>query len=81
MVHTTVRPVSTVLRTARITIAAALASSPGVQKAWTSGRPGDCYWRSRFVKGSLQLARGRMLGGASASAFAWCAAARRRQIV
>ncbi len=30
MVHTTVRPVSTVLRTARITIAAARASSPAV---------------------------------------------------
>ena len=31
MVHTTVRPVLTVLRTARITIAAARASSPGAR--------------------------------------------------
>ena len=32
MVHTTVRPVSTVLRTARITMAAARASRPGSEQ-------------------------------------------------
>ena len=34
MVHTTVRPVSTVLRTARITIAAARASRPVRHDTW-----------------------------------------------
>ena len=48
MVHTTVRPVLTVLRTVRMTIAAALASSPAPHQLMSINQSIDLGYRAQM---------------------------------